>query len=176
MGLIMGGLALVPAASPDALAQERTGPDLLSLGIGFFDMVQSDPGGNAGDFRLEYRFADNLVPYLDDWMAVRPWVGTEVTTDGGLYGAGGLLFDIPVGAFTFTPGFGAGLYHNGGGKDLGSALEFRSTAELSYRFQNESRLSVAFGHISNTGAFSEQNPGAEILTLYFHFPANWLWK
>jgi len=165
------GLAAALAAAP-AHAQEQQ-PDLLAIGAGYFDVNKNDPRDEAGDFRLEYRFGTSLVPGIDDYVSVRPWVGGEVTTDGGLYGVGGLLFDIPIGSFNFTPSFGAGLHHDGGGKELGSVIEFRSTAELSYTFENDSRISVAYGHISNAG-ITEHNPGTEIFTIYYQLPSSWL--
>ncbi|HID90986.1 TPA: hypothetical protein EYP44_03395, partial [Candidatus Bathyarchaeota archaeon] len=39
------------------------------------------------------------------------------------------------------------------GKDLGGALEFRSGIEASYAFENDSRLGVAFNHISNASLY-----------------------
>ena len=48
-------------------------------------------------------------------------------------------------------------------------VEFRSTMEVGYKFDDESRLDVAFGHMSNAGLTS-QNHGVEILTLYYHMP------
>lgn len=167
LGLV--GLALL---SGTALAEERAQPDLFSLGAGKFDVDDNHPRNEAADFRLEYRFGSALLE-AGDWLTVRPWVGAEVTSDGGVYGGGGLLMDIPIGPLNLTPSFGAGLHYDGNGKQLGSALEFRSQAELSYRFENDSRLGIAYGHISN-GGITEANPGSEILTVYWHFPSSWL--
>lgn len=161
-------------AAPAPMATIRPAdPDLVSFGIGYFDVLKNEPRNRAADFRLEYRFGDSLWSDVRDWVNIRPWVGAEITSDGGVYGVGGILFDIPLGSFTFTPSFGAGLHYDGDGKQLGSFWEFRSTAELSYRFENDSRLALAFGHISNAG-LTKDNPGSEILTLYYHVPANWI--
>lgn len=171
--------ALALTVSTSALAQDAAkqeagaASDHVSFGIGYFDALKNEPRDRAADFRLEYRFGDALWSDVKDWVNIRPWVGTEVTSDGGVYGAGGLLFDISIGDFTLTPGFGAGMHHDGGGKQLGSFWEFRSSAELSYRFQNDSRIALAFGHISN-GGLTDQNPGTEVVTIYYHLPSSWL--
>jgi hypothetical protein len=175
LSAVAGALFLCAAltSAPAAAADEKQ-PDLISLGAGYFDVLRSDSKDHSGDFRLEYRFGDLLTPGWTNWLAIRPWIGGEITTQRSLYGAGGLIFDIPIGSsFTLSPGIGAGLYSVGRGKDLGSVVEFRSTAELSYKFENNSRIALSFGHISNAG-LGEQNPGAEIVTLYFHIPSNWL--
>lgn len=168
---IAGAFALAAAMGPATAAQDS--PDLISFGVGYFDVLRPDSKRDAADFRLEYRFGNLLTPGWSDWLAIRPWIGGEITTQRSAYGAGGLIFDIPLGAFTLSPGIGAGYYSMGNGKDLGSAIEFRSTAELSYRFENNSRIALSFGHISNAG-IGDLNPGAEIVTLYFHFPSRWL--
>ncbi len=180
----VAAVAALLAGAPSALAQQATtapatteasggDPDLVSFGVGYFDVLKNEPRNRAADFRLEYRWGETLWSDVKDWVSIRPWVGTEITSDGGVYGAGGILFDIPLGSLTFTPSFGAGLHYDGDGKQLGSFWEFRSQAELSYRFENDSRIGIAFGHISNAG-LSKDNPGSEILTLYYHVPSHWL--
>ncbi len=76
--------------------------------------------------------------------------------------------------FYAVPSFGAGFYEEGDSdKDLDYFLEFRSQIELAYEFQNQQRLGVAFGHISNAG-LGDENPGTEILNLYYHVPVDGL--
>ena len=103
------------------------------------------------------------------WI-VKPWAGLEVTSDGAVYGLGGILADIALGpSVRLTPSLGVGAYHDGGGKDLGHTVEFRSQIELAYRFEGGPRLGLAFGHISNA-SLGDDNPGTEILTLYYMIP------
>ncbi|QJE72336.1 acyloxyacyl hydrolase [Aerophototrophica crusticola] len=149
-------------------------PALVSFGAGKFDTSDNDPKNSATDFRLEYRFGDDtdLIDF-GSGIALRPWVGVELTTDGMKYALGGLLLDIPIGPLVITPSFGAGAFYRGAGKDLGSWVEFRSTIEVGYRFDNGMRISAAYGHISNAG-ITDDNPGAEIGTVYLHIPADLL--
>ncbi|MEE8276668.1 MAG: acyloxyacyl hydrolase [Alphaproteobacteria bacterium] len=140
-------------------------PDLLSLGIGWYDVnddVNDDQ--DAADFRIEYR------PEWKFLWELKPWVGFEVTSDGALYGAGGILLDVSLGRrLVLTPSFGVGLYGDGGGKDLGHTIEFRTQIELGYRLDEGARLGVAFGHISNAN-LSDVNPGTEVVAIYYHMP------
>lgn len=137
-------------------------PSLLSFGVGWWDLVAGDD--DQADFRLEYRHGQRFL------HVVKPWVGLEVTTAGAVWGGGGLLVDIYFGRrIVLTGSTGVGGFYEGDGKDLGSAVEFRSTIELGYRFDDRSRLSLAFGHLSNAG-IGDSNPGTEVLTLYYHLP------
>ena len=136
-------------------------PSYLSLGVGYFDVVQED--NEAVGFRLEYRHGQPL-------FFLKPWLGLEVTSDGSFYGLGGLLVDLGIGErVAVTGSLGAGAYSKGDGKDLGHTIEFRSQIEVAYRFDNASRLGIAFSHISNA-SIGEDNPGTEILSLYYHLP------
>ena len=127
----------------------------------------------AVDFRAEYRFGTSLLPLIEPYAKLKPWAGAEATSDGALYGLGGILIDVPLGPIRFTPSFGAGLYSNGNGKDLGSPIEFRTQLELGYQFENQSRFSLGYSHISNAN-ISTTNPGTNMLSLYYHLPAGWL--
>jgi hypothetical protein len=155
-------------------------PGLLSLGASYYDQTKVDLGigyfrkndgvhDRAADFRVEYRFGDALfaIPHL----ALKPLVGAMVTTKGSLYGLGGLQVDVTFGHFVFTPSVAAGLWSNGGGKDMGSVIEFRTQIEAGWRFDDESRLTAALNHISNAN-IGHVNHGSNSLTLYYSFPVS----
>jgi lipid A 3-O-deacylase len=146
-------LGVFPAQADD--------PDFLSVGAGWYDF---NDNMDAVDLRVEYR---------SDYKALgifKPWIGFEATSDQAVYGVGGILVDLFFGRrWVFTPSFGAGAYSDGDGKDLGSTIEFRSQLEFGYRFDDRSRMSIAVSHISNA-SIDENNPGTEILTLYYHIP------
>ena len=81
-----------------------------------------------------------------------------------------MLVDITFfDSVVLTGSFAPGLWSEGSGKDLGHVVEFRSQVELGYQFENQSRLSVAFSHLSNAG-LDDDNPGTEVLNLYYHIP------
>tara|TARA_R110000787_G_scaffold15656_3_gene48522 strand:+ start:282 stop:740 length:459 start_codon:yes stop_codon:yes gene_type:complete len=136
-------------------------PAFLTFGAGWYDMNRKID--QAAEFRVEYRSDYKL------WIA-KPFAGAMGTTDGGAYGYGGLLMDIFFGRrIVLTPSFAAGLYHDGNGRDLGHAVEFRSSIELAYRFDDRTRLGVAFYHLSNAHLGSS-NPGTEVLGVVYSIP------
>lgn len=136
-------------------------PSYISVGAGWYDLLEQDD--EAADLRLEYRHGRRF------WL-FKPWAGLELTSDGGLWLGGGPLIDLYLGRrLVLTASTGVGAYEDGSGKNLGGTVEFRSQAEIAWRFDDRSRLGLAFGHISNAG-IGDDNPGTEILTLYYHVP------
>jgi hypothetical protein len=157
----LSGSAIVSMASA-----EDDDAALLSVGVGYFDVlraIKDESADDAADFRLEYRHNEKL------WI-FKPWAGIEATSEGGIWGGLGLLVDIYFGkSVVLTPSFGVGAFTEGSGLDLDSVIEFRSQIELAYRFEDRSRLGLAFGHISNA-SIGDTNPGVEIATVYYHLP------
>lgn len=162
--LPLAALMAVFLALPAHAQESAAGPAYVSLGLGDYDVDDDD---QAADFRLEYRSGDPLF-----WV-VKPWVGAEATSDASIWAGGGLLLDWALTPELYvTPSFGVGVYDQGDSdKDLDYWLEFRSQVELAYQFENQHRLGVAFGHISNA-SLGDDNPGTEILNLYWHIPTS----
>ena len=120
-------------------------------------------GGTAAELRAEYRFGDVL------WF-VSPFIGITGTSDAAFYGYGGFGIDINFGPnLVLTPNVAAGYFGRGSGTDLGSWWEFRSGAELAWRFSDMSRLGVALHHTSNAG-LTKRNPGAQSVVLIYSVP------
>jgi len=166
IGLTVGlGLMASGGAQSEQLFREHSN-DYLTLQGGVWE---SGLGGNrerhAAAFGAEYRWGAHL------WI-VHPFVGINGTSKGGVYGYGGLLLDISlIDRLWFTPSFAVGGFSRGGGSDLGHVIEFRSGFELSYEFENKSRLGVRYEHISNAG-ISDTNPGTENIWLVFTVPVS----
>nr|WP_246512865.1 acyloxyacyl hydrolase [Azospirillum picis] len=102
---------------------------------------------------------------------MRPWLGADVNTDAGLWTGGGFLLDFTFGNFVVTPSVGVGLWSRGNSKDLGYPVEFRTTLEGGYRFDDQSRLTVFYSHKSNAG-FSDDNHGVDSFGLSYHIPVS----
>ena len=161
-------LPFVPVLSGSSPAR-ASGPDYILLGAGATDFIRQDP--LAGDFRFEYRSGLSLLPFFEQYVQVKPWVGGELSTRGAGWGGVGILLDIPLGStpFFLSPSFGVGAYGRGHGKNLGSNVEFRSQFEGGYRFDDGKRVSLALSHISNAG-LTRHNPGTEALVVNVQFP------
>ena len=92
------------------------------------------------------------------------------TIEGTSYLYAGLNFDLFAGEkIVIAPGFAAGWYRAGGGKNLAVILEFRSGVELAWQFEDASRLGVHFYHLSNA-SLGSRNPGEESLVLFYDIP------
>ena len=144
-----------------ATAQIRTDePDFLVIGAGAFDIFDDH---TAAEFDAQFRLNTRL------WI-FRPQVGLFVTSDSAFYGYAGFYSDFHLGdSVVLSPSISVGGFHEGDGKDLGGAIEFRSAIELAYKFENKSRLGLQFGHLSNAGIYDE-NPGEEFLILNYSLP------
>lgn len=141
-------------------------PDFLTFGVGVYDMFDDK---TTAEFRLEYVFSEKHKLWF-----FTPFVGLTATAQAGTYAYAGIGVDIFFGRrFMITPNFAAGIYGNGDGKDLGHPVEFRSGVNFAYRFDNYSRLGLAFHHISNAG-LDERNPGEETLMLTYSVPLDTL--
>lgn len=144
-----------------AVAAPSAWPANLKLSIGYFDPIQQD--NEAVSFSAEYHFGR---PF---WL-IDPFAGVMVTTEGSLYGYAGLGLDLVIAdRVAIVPSAAVGAYNDGGGKDLGHWIEFRTGVEVAYVFDNRSRMGVGFYHLSNAGLGS-RNPGVEILQLSYSLP------
>lgn len=138
---------------------------LLHIGVGVFNIVRNT---KATNFQIEYR--SDFPFYQNSFLFFRPLVGAMGTTQGSGYIYGGIAFDIFLSQrVVFTPSFAPGIYWKGKGMDLGFPLEFRSAAELAYRFQNKSRFGAMFYHLSNA-SIGSKNPGTECLVFFYSIP------
>jgi hypothetical protein len=111
----------------------------------------------------EFRFGDVL------WI-FSPFIGAMGTGKGAEYTYVGFGFDVHIPYnFILTPSFAGGYFEGGHGLDLGYWWEFRSGAELDYRFANDRRLGVGFYHISNAG-LGNKDPGLELVNVVLTAP------
>lgn len=137
-------------------------PNFLTLALGAFDVRDDE---TTAEVRLEFRARHKLA-------FLKPFGGLMLSGEGGGHLYGGFLLDVFWGrrwvtTLTLAPGF----YFEGGGKDLGHALEVRSGIELAYRFDNRARFGLAVSHISNSVVTSaDKNPGAESVMLFYAVP------
>jgi lipid A 3-O-deacylase len=142
-----------------------TDPPSIGVGAGAFNISPSNHSFSQTSAQLqgEYRFGDVL------WI-VAPFVGLMGTSAGGFYGYAGFGFDVNFGSnWVITPSIAGGYYYRGDGTNLGSWWEFRSGAEFDYRFENRSRLGIAFYHVSNAG-LAKSNQGEQALLLVYSVP------
>lgn len=185
-GLLVLCLLGVGLAAP-AQAQEKAAPkhqydlpDTFTVGTGWFEYFHHTTYRDDADIRLEHRWGLSLLSRISDSLAVidpyfqvHPFVGIETTPRANYYIGGGLVLDFLVGPhIVLSPSVAWGFYSQGGGKRLGCPMEFRSTAEAGWRFDNGLRITAYVSHISNA-EMTLKNPGAEMLGGYVHIPLTW---
>ena len=144
-----------------ATAPRSGWPGYLKFSGGYYDLLQDD--NTAVTASVEYH-AGRQFWWFD------PFAGLLVTTEGAAYAYAGIALDVVIAdRVAITPSAAVGLYHDGGGKDLGHVVEFRTGAEAAYIFNNDHRLGVSFYHLSNAG-LGTRNPGTEILQINYSMP------
>jgi lipid A 3-O-deacylase len=163
--VLLAILSILPAR-PAAAA-----PAELALSAGEHNVLDGGDGSEAG---IEIRFAPQRFhvwpTFIPDPV---PVAGVMVTSKSLAYGYAGFRLNFPAGIrWVVTPGFAAGVFRQGNGRDLGGPVEFRSSIEVAYRLAGPSRLGVAFYHLSNAGLYSH-NPGSESLVLSWAVDVDW---
>ncbi len=139
----------------------RDDPAYVTGSVGWYDVGGDD---QAAEFRLEFR------PNLALWI-FKPYLALAGTSTGSFFAGGGILADIGItDRWVVVGSIGANYYRQGGADlNLGGSFQIRSQVEVAYRFDDRSRLGLAFSHYSNGGT-SDENPGVETLLLVYSFP------
>ena len=96
---------------------------------------------------------------------VSPITGGFITENSAAYVYTGVEWNYALGdKLKFTPSFAPGIYHEGEGKDLGHALEFKTEVQASYSISESASLGMSYNHISNA-SLGDKNPGANSYTI-----------
>ena len=143
----------------------------LTAPVGFLRIASRD-GRAAASQPQSYRFDTTLFSAIEPYALVKPWLGTERTAARNSFGIGGILVDVPLGNFVFTPSFGGGRYSESDGRSQTTALEFRSSLALGYRFEDQSRLSLDYSHTSTTAQTLGGPVGGNALSFTFRSPSS----
>ena len=118
-----------------------------------------------------YRFGTSLFSAIEPYASLKPWLGTERTPGRSSFGVGGILVDVPLGDFIFTPSFGGGRYSESDGRDQTSALQFRSSLGLGYRFDDQSRFSLDYSRTTTTAPTIGGPVGGSALSFTYRIPS-----
>jgi lipid A 3-O-deacylase len=91
---------------------------------------------------------------------ISPITGGFLTENSAAYIYTGVEWNYAIGdKLKFTPSFAPGIYHEGNGKDLGHALEFKTEVQASYSVSGSTSIGMSYNHISNA-SLGDKNPGA----------------
>ena len=134
----------------------------LNFYTGMFDF--SDDKQAAGVFGIQHQNDDLFRKSFLGRLS--PITGGFLTGNNAFYFYTGAQAEYDLGLFTITPSFAPGYYNSGDGKDLGSALEFKSEIQMSLNLSDSTEFGMSYNHISNA-SLGDKNPGANSYMLNF---------
>jgi len=134
----------------------------LNFFTGMFDF--SDDKQAAGVLGIQHQNDDLFRKSFLGRLS--PITGGFLTENNAFYFYTGAQTEFDLGLFTITPSFAPGYYNSGDGKDLGSALEFKSEVQMSLNLSDSTELGMSYNHISNA-SLGDKNPGANSYMLNF---------
>ena len=142
--------------------EKRSNETELNFFTGMFDF--SDDKQAAGVFGLQHQNDDLFRKSFLGKLS--PITGGFLTEKNAFYLYTGAQAEYDLGLFTITPSFAPGYYNSGDGKDLGSALEFKSEIQMSLNLSDSTEFGMSYNHISNA-SLGDKNPGANSYMINF---------
>jgi lipid A 3-O-deacylase len=143
-------------------AEDASNETELNFFTGMFDF--SDTKQAAGLVGLQHQ-NDDL--FRESFLGkLSPITGGFLTENSAVYLYTGAQVEYDFGLITITPSFAPGYYNSGDGKDLGSALEFKSEVQMSFNLSDSTEFGMSYNHISNA-SLGDKNPGANSYMINF---------
>ena len=126
--------------------------------VGTFDTIDKEGDDKSKLYGLEHK-NENL--FRDTWVGrFSPTTGAFVTGKSSIYMYTGIEADYNLGPINISPSFAPGYYEAGDGKNLGSALEFKSEIKIGVDLFKNTNLGYSYSHISNND-WGDINPGID---------------
>ena len=145
-----------------SIADDSLNQTELNIFTGMFDF--SDDKQSAGLLGLQHQ---NEELFRKSFLGkLSPITGGFLTKKNAFYFYTGAQAEYDLGLFTITPSFAPGYYNSGDGKDLGSALEFKSEIQMSLNLSDSTEFGMSYNHISNA-SLGDKNPGANSYMINF---------
>ena len=136
----------------------------ISLYTGTFDVIDKEGDDQTTLFGIEHR---NPNLFRSTFLGkLAPVSGAFVTGKNSLYFYTGVEGKYNLGPINISPSFSPGYYEKGNGKDLGSAIEFKSEVKVGLDVLSGSKLGYSYSHISNND-WGSTNPGTDNQQLIF---------
>jgi lipid A 3-O-deacylase len=134
----------------------------VSVYTGTFDTKDERGDDETSLFGVEHK---NKNLFRSTWLGrLSPTTGAFVTKKNSVYLYTGIEADYNVGLVNISPSFAPGYYQAGNGKNLGSALEFKSELKIGVDLFKNTNLGYSYSHISNND-WGDVNPGTDNQTL-----------
>ncbi len=130
----------------------------ISLYTGTFDIIDKEGDDQTTLFGVEHQnpnlFRNTILGKFS------PVSGGFLTGNSSVYLYTGVEGQYGIGPIKILPSFTPGFYEKGSGKDLGSALEFKSEIKIGFDIFENSKLGYSYSHISNND-WGKTNPGTD---------------
>ena len=131
---------------------------------GTFDTIDKEGDDKADMYGFEH---NNPILFRDTFVGkFSPITGGFITDKDSIYLYTGVQAQYEIGPVKISPSFTPGYYESGDGKDLGSALEFKSEIKLAFDIFENSKIGYSYSHISNND-WGDKNPGVDNKTISF---------
>ena len=130
----------------------------VSFYTGTLEIIDKEGDDQTTLFGIEH---SNPNLFRDTFLGkFKPVTGAFMTGNSSVYLYTGIEGQYGIGPLKILPSFSPGYYEKGDGKDLGSALEFKSEVKIGLDIFENSKLSYSYSHISNND-WGETNPGTD---------------
>ena len=136
----------------------------ISVYTGTFDVIDKEGDDQTTLVGVEHINTDLFRNTFLGKFA--PVSGAFVTGKESLYFYTGIEGQYNLGPMNISPSFTPGYYEKGSGKDLGSALEFKSEVKVGFDIFKDSKLGYSYSHISNND-WGSTNPGTDNQQIIF---------
>jgi lipid A 3-O-deacylase len=130
----------------------------FSFYTGTFDKIDKEGDDKSSLFGIEH---NNTSLFRDTFLGkFSPVTGGFISGKNAVYLYTGVQAQYELGPLNVVPSFAPGYYDAGNGKDLGSALEFKSEIKFNFNIFKDSKIGYSYSHISNND-WGERNPGID---------------
>ena len=138
--------------------------DNVSLYTGTFDVIDKEGDDKTTLIGAEHK---NKDLFRNTWIGrISPTTGAFFTGKNSIYLYTGIEADYNLGPINISPSFAPGYYEAGGGKKLGSVLEFKSEIKVGVDLPKNANLGFSYSHISNND-WGDVNPGTDNQSITF---------
>ena len=139
-------------------------PNNISVYAGTWDTIDKEGDDKTNLLGIEHK---NKDLFRNTWIGrFSPTTGAIVTGKSSIYLYTGIEADYNLGPVNISPSFAPGYYEAGNGKDLGSALEFKSELKVGVDLFENANLGYSYSHISNND-WGDVNPGTDNQSITF---------
>jgi lipid A 3-O-deacylase len=139
-------------------------PHNISVYSGTWDTIDKEGDDKTNLLGIEHK---NKNLFRNTWLGrFSPTTGALVTGKSSIYLYTGVEADYNLGPINISPSFAPGYYEAGNGKDLGSALEFKSEVKVGIDLFKNTNLGYSYSHISNND-WGDVNPGTDNQSITF---------